>query len=131
MRVRLTTHGWPKGLLKIQTPIRIHLYRNYTKCRERARPPRLTQRLRAVSKKRAGPATFPVSTSRTLFCLPQCFSSPARQESSSSSACVHWLSSSPLPCSSLRSYGRPSFRCEGIYEPAPEVIRTSDCPYMA
>src|SRR5438094_10335026 len=112
MCARLTTHGWPKGLLKIQTPTSIHLYRNYTKCREPVKLPRLTLRLHVAWRKRATRATFPVSTSRTLFCLPQCFSSLARQESSSSSACVHWLSFSPLPCSSLRSYGRRCFQCE-------------------
>src|SRR5256886_17582699 len=88
MCARLTTHGWPKGLLKIQTPIRIHLYRNYTKCRERVKLPRLTLRLHVAWRKRATQATFPVSTSRTLFYLPQCFSSPAPQESSSSAGCV-------------------------------------------
>ena len=43
----------------------------------------------AISQKEAAMlATFPPSTSRTLFCLPQSFSLPARRESSSSSACV-------------------------------------------
>src|SRR5436190_23283123 len=88
MCARLTTHGWPKGLLKIQTPTRILLCRNYTKCRERAKPPRLTLRLHVACRKRATPAAFPVSTSRTLFCLPQCFFSPVRRENSSSAGCV-------------------------------------------
>jgi hypothetical protein len=56
--------------------------------REPARPPRLTPRLQVACRHRATPAAFPVNTSRTLFCLPQCFSSPAPPESSSSAECV-------------------------------------------
>src|SRR5205809_7591745 len=59
---------------------------------------------------------FPVSTSRTLFCLPQCSSLPVRRESLSSSACVQWLSSLPSRSSYLRSYGRPCFLYELLHE---------------
>ena len=61
---------------------------NLYEVRERARPPRPTLRLQAACRHRATPAAFPVNTSRTLFCLPQCFSSPAPRESSSSAECV-------------------------------------------
>jgi hypothetical protein len=40
MHGRLTTHGWPKGRLKIQTPIRILLCPNSTTCGERAKLPK-------------------------------------------------------------------------------------------
>src|SRR5438132_5055138 len=66
MCARLTTHGWPKGLLKIQMPIRIHLYRNYTKCRERVKLPRRARKLQTACRKRATPALFPVSTANTV-----------------------------------------------------------------
>src|SRR6266480_2838568 len=64
-------------------------------------------------------ATFPVSTSRTLFCLPQSSSLPVRRESLSSSACVQWLSSLPSRSSYLRSYGRPCF----LYEIRHSLLR--------
>ena len=62
--------------------------RTSTKCGERARPPRPTRRLQAACRHRATPAAFLVNTSRTLFCLPQCFSSPVPRESSSSAGCA-------------------------------------------
>ena len=88
MCARLTMHGWRRSLLKIRKPIRTLSCRTSTKCEERARPPRPTLRLQAACRHRATPAAFPVNTSRTLFCLPQCFSSPAPRESSSSAGCA-------------------------------------------
>jgi hypothetical protein len=88
MHVRLTTHGWPKSPLKIQTPIHILLCRDCTKCGGRARPPRLAPTLQTACRKLAAPETYPVNTSRTPFCLPQYFSSPAHQENLSSAGCV-------------------------------------------
>src|SRR5437667_1759883 len=55
---------------------------------------------------------FPVNISRTLFCLPRCFSSPVRREGSSSAGCVLWHLSSPSLFSSLQSCGRQCFHGE-------------------
>src|SRR6476620_4105710 len=85
---RLTMRGWRRSRLKIRRPIRTLSCRTSTKCGERARPPRPTLRLQVACRHRATPAMFPVNISRTLFCLPQCFSSPAPRESSSSVGCV-------------------------------------------
>src|SRR4029434_8697899 len=119
MCARLTTHGWPKDLLKIQTPIRIHLCRNFTKCGEPARPPRPTLKLQVTFTQRAAPATLPGSTSRTPFCLPRCFSSPAHQESLSSAGCVLLHSLLLWRYSRLPLCGRRCFRDEGICKLAP------------
>jgi hypothetical protein len=78
-----TMHVYRNGM-----PIRIHLRQSATSRVGCAKLPTRTQKLRKARRKPAGPATFPVSTSQTLFCLPQCFSSPARPANSSSSACV-------------------------------------------
>src|SRR5437870_8359821 len=79
--------------------------------------------------KRATPALFPVSTSRTLFCLPRCFSLPVHRESSSSAGCVWLRSLSPRRSSRLPSYGRPCFPCEIAHTQLhrePEVLKMLD-----
>jgi len=119
MRARLTKRGWPKGLLKIQMPIRILLCRNSTKCGERARPPKRTLRLQVACRHRATPAVFPVNISRTLSCLPRCFSSPVPRESSSSAECVSSHSLLLWRFSYLPLCGQPCYRGEGMCEPAP------------
>lgn len=80
--------------------------------------PTRPRRRRPVSSRRVKPATFPDSTSRTLFYLPQFFSSPARPASSSSSACAQWRSLSRSRSLYLRSCGRRCFRCDVIFYPS-------------
>src|SRR5512132_2236302 len=113
---RLTTHGWRRSLLKIRRPIRTLSCRTSTKCGERAKPPRPTPRLQAACGKLATPAAFPVNTSRTLFCLPQCFSSPVPRESSSSAGCVSSHSLLPWRYSRLPLCGRRCFRDEPVHK---------------
>ena len=89
MCARLMTPGYNRSPLKIQVPIRIPLCQSSINRAGRAKPTTRPRRLQPASRK------------RTLFCLPRCFSSPARRESSSSSACDQWLSSSRSPFSPL------------------------------
>ena len=114
-----TTHGWRRSLLKIRRPIRTLLCRTSTKCGERARPPRPTLRLQAACRHCATPAMFPVNISRTLFCLPRCFSSPVPRENSSSAGCVSSHSLLLWRFSYLPLCGQPCSRGEGMCEPAP------------
>ena len=103
---RLTTHGWRRTPLKIRTPTRTLLCRTSTKYAEHTRPPRPTLRQQVACTQRATPAMFPVNTSRTLFCLPQCFSSPVPRENSSSAGCASLHSFLLWLCSRLRLFGR-------------------------
>src|SRR5205814_7270694 len=89
--------------------------RTSTKCAEHARPPRPTPRLQAACRQRATPAMFPGNTSRTLFCLPQCFSSPVHRESSSSAGCVSLHSFLLWLCSRLRLSGRQCSQREMLH----------------
>ena len=119
MCAKLTTRGWRRSLLKIRRPIRTLSCRTSTKCGERARPPRPTPRLQTACRHRATPAVFPVNTSRTLFCLPQCFSSPVPRESSNSAGCVSSRSLLQWRFSYLPLCGQSCSRSEGMCEPAP------------
>ena len=119
MYARLTMHGWRKDLLKIRTPIRIHLCQGSTNRGARAKLRTRPRRLRSASRKPAPPAASLVSTSRTLFCLPQFFSSPARRENSSSDVSVPSHLASPPRFSSLLSFARPCF----LYEIRHSLLR--------